>query len=183
MLCPLQGKKLSRLTFLFLRDAQSLGPSEVKATEGQSTSRHCSAPAPCCFTPGAAFCKGPTFSHSQDPGPSCHCNPTSSNMPGRCPLLATGILKTAWSEVPLGVHGCPLVAARGIEPQAFQTPALWEGASQFRIVLQARTFRSWLTRNPVISHRARGRSQLGELIVGSIGQGPWKTLMSLRHTE
>lgn len=43
MLCPLQGKKLSRLTFLFLRDAQRLGPREVKATEGQSTSLalHC----------------------------------------------------------------------------------------------------------------------------------------------
>lgn len=42
-LCPLQGKELGRLTFRFLGDAQRLVPSEVKATEQQSTSLalHC----------------------------------------------------------------------------------------------------------------------------------------------
>lgn len=47
-LCPLQGKELSRLMFVFLGDAQRLGPSEVKATKGQPASqalRHPSTPA------------------------------------------------------------------------------------------------------------------------------------------
>lgn len=132
--CPLQGEEPSRLTFLFLGDAQRLSLSEVRATDGTvSFPGIASLPAPrspYCLTPGAAWCKGePTLLHSQDPGPSCHCPP--KNTSERRPLLAAGGRRTAWVEAPTRVRGCPLVAARGSKPQASQAPALWEGASRF----------------------------------------------------
>lgn len=100
----------------------------VKAMEGGTVSFRGTAlyQFPCCLTPGAASCKGESsHPHSQGPGPSYNCVP--KNMPERCPLLAAAILRTAWGDAPTRVHGCPLVATRGLERQESQAAALWEG--------------------------------------------------------
>lgn len=133
--------------FVFLGDAQRLGPSEVKATKGQPASqalRHPSTPAasPSELLPAKESQDSPT---ARILGPAATVPPASTpaqkekkkkrNLPERCPLLAAGILRTAWSEALIRVHGCPLVAARGIKHQTSLAPALWEGASQFMTVL------------------------------------------------
>ena len=83
----------------------------------------------------------------------------STPQPNRKLPPGRGIRRTARGEAPTRVHGCPLVAVRG--------SGLQVGASQLL------TFRPALS-IPGQLGRARGRSQLGELTAGSIGQGPWE---------
>lgn len=125
--CPLRGKELTLLTLLFFGDDQRLGPSgQGHGGRGSQLPGHCIVPAPLLPHPWSCFLQRRTKPPPQ-PGPcaSNHC--PSKNMPERCPLLAAGILRTARGETPTRVHGCPLVAVRGIKHQVSQASTLWKG--------------------------------------------------------
>lgn len=122
--CSLGGKELTGLMFLFLGDAQRLGPRGQGQGGTVSFQGIVLPQLPCCLTPWSYFLQRKTKpppqpgSRAQLPLPP---HPLPKNMPGRCPLLAAGILRTAWGEAPTRVHGCPLVAMRGVDCQASQT--------------------------------------------------------------
>lgn len=151
----------------------------VKAREGQSASRALYCPSSPAASPlGATSCKGkPSLPRSQGPGPSYHYPPSllPKNMPERCPLLAAGILRTAWGEAPTRVHGCPLVAMRGVECQATQTLPFGRGNSQFLMVLSSQHLQFQVSQALCHQPQSKGRrSHLGELTAGSTGQDPGK---------
>lgn len=162
---PTVGEGAQSAHILFLGDAQRPSSSEVRVINRLPGIAPPSA-TPCCFTPGTAPCKGePSLPHSQDPGLT---NPQ---------LRDASSWQLSSTELP-GVRLQPESTAalwwqrEGSGTQVSQVPAPWEGPST--LDFQASTFSPRSIRNSAISHRARGRSQLGKLTAGSIGQGPWK---------
>lgn len=121
--CPLWKRSLASLCCF--RDS---GPSEIRAPDRDSQlSWYCIAIGfPCCLTPAPPSCKGDQTSHSQDFGPSCHC-PQSQEHVKKMPSPGSGLRRTSWDKAPLRVHGCPLVAARGIELQGPRLLPFGEG--------------------------------------------------------
>lgn len=161
---PTVGKEPSQLKFFsweMLRDSSS---SEVRVINSFPGIAPPSA-TPCCFTPGTAPCKGePSLPHSQDPGLT---NPQLRD------ASSWQLSSTELPGVRLQPESTALWWQQGSGTQVSQVPAHLGGG------LQLWTFRPALSsprsiRNSAISHRARGRSQLGKLTAGSIGQGPWK---------
>lgn len=169
--CPLWGKEPSQLKFFsweMLRDS-------VLVRSGSSTVslalHHPQLPYPLLLNSWNCSMQRRTKPPPQ-PRPWAHQPPAE-----RCLLLAVVIHRTAWGEAPTRVHGCPLVAARGKWNPGIPGPCPLGGAFNSGLSgqhFQSRTFSPRSIRNSAISHRARGRSQLGKLTAGSIGQGPWK---------
>lgn len=133
------GEEPSQFMFLFLgRCPKTQVLVGVRALDRDSQlSWYCIAIGfPCCLTPGAASCKGDqTSPTARTLGPAAIVR--SHEHVRKVPSPGSRLCRTTWDKAPLRVYGCPLVAARGIEPQG---PLLREGVSQFMIVLLGQYF-------------------------------------------